>query len=123
MPLLVTPATIDTASTNATCLFAAAPIGGTPITAGLFMNKQIVKYYASGTPVAPVPGVPIVPSVPCVDPTGGTRILKPLNNKSVFFNKLLPVVSGDEAFILGTARPLVGPYGPSSVLIATQPQS
>ena len=123
MPLLVTPATVDTISTNATCTFAPAAIGGSPLTCGLFMDKQPVKYYVSGTPVAPVPGVPTLPSVPCVDPTGGARILKPLINKSVFFNKLLPVVSGDEAFILGTARPLIGPYAPSSVKIAVQPSS
>ena len=123
MPLLVTPATVDTISTNATCTFAAAPIGGSPITCGLFMDKQPVKYYVAGTPVAPVPGVPTIPSVPCVDPSAGARILKPLNNKSVFFNKLLPVVSGDEAFILGTARPLVGPYSPGSVKIAAAPTS
>jgi len=123
MPLLVTPATVDTISTNATCTFAPAAIGGSPLTCGLFMDKQPVKYYVAGTPVAPVPGVPTIPSVPCVDPTGGARILKPVNNKSVFFNKLLPVVSGDEAFILGTARPLIGPYAPSSVKIAVQPSS
>ena len=66
MPLLVTPATVDTPSTNATCLFAAAPIAGTPITAGLFMDKQIVKYYAAGTPVANVPGVVQPPAPACI---------------------------------------------------------
>lgn len=123
MPLLVTPATVDTVSTNATCTFAAAPIGGSPITCGLFMDKQPVKYYIAGTPVAPVPGVPQPPATACIDPTGGARILKPVNNKSVFFAKHLPVVSGDEAFILGTARPLVGPYSPGSVKIAAAPTS
>lgn len=123
MPLLVTPATVDTPSTNVTCTFAAAPIGGSPITCGLFMDKQPVKYYIAGTPVAPVPGVPQPPATACIDPTGGARILKPVNNKSVYFAKHLPVVSGDEAFILGTARPLIGPYAPSSVKIAVQPSS
>ena len=122
MPLLVTPATW-TQDQRMPPVFAAAPIGGSPITCGLFMDKQPVKYYVAGTPVAPVPGVPTIPSVPCVDPSAGARILKPLNNKSVFFAKLLPVVSGDEAFILGTARPLVGPYSPGSVKIAAAPTS
>tara|TARA_Y100000385_G_C12542554_1_gene404421 strand:+ start:98 stop:469 length:372 start_codon:yes stop_codon:yes gene_type:complete len=110
---------MDTVSTNATCTFAAAPLAGTPVTAGIFMDKKPTSFFAEGTPVTPVPGVPTTPIVPCIDPTGGTRIIKTLINKSIYIQKLKPALQGDEAFIAGTPRPLTAPFAPSSVQFQT----
>lgn len=119
MPALVIPGTVDTISTNATCTFAAAPLGGVPLTSGIFIDKQPAKYYVEGTVLTPVPGVPTTPIVPCIDPTAGTRIIKILINQSIYFNKLKPALQGDEAFIAGTPRPLTAPFAPSSVQFQT----
>ena len=56
MPALAIPTTMDTVSTNATCTFAAAPLSGTPVKAGIFMDKKPTPFFAEGTPVTPVPG-------------------------------------------------------------------
>ena len=119
MPALAIPTTMDTVSTNVTCTFAAAPLSGTPLKAGIFMDKTPIGYYAEGTPVTPVPGVPTLPSVPCIDPTAGARIVKTLINKSIYIQKLKPALQGDEAFIAGTPRPLTAPFAPSSVQFQT----
>ena len=119
MPALAIPTTMDTISTNVTVTFAAAPLSGTPLKAGIFMDKTPIGYYAEGTPVTPVPGVPTIPSVPCIDPTAGARIIKTLINKSIYIQKLKPALQGDEAFIAGTPRLLKAPFAPSSVQFQT----
>lgn len=119
MPALAIPTTIDTVSTNATCTFAAAPLAGTPVKAGIFMDKTPTPFFAAGTPVSPVPGVPIATPPGCIDPTGGARIIKTLINKSIYIQKLKPALQGDEAFIAGTPRPLKAPFAPSSVQFQT----
>ena len=119
MPALAIPTTMDTISTNATCTFAAAPLSGTPLKAGIFMDKTPIGYYAEGTPVTPVPGVPIATPPGCIDPTGGARIVKTLINRSIYIQKLKPALQGDEAFIAGTPRPLTAPFAPSSVQFQT----
>ena len=110
---------MDTVSTNATCTFAAAPLSGTPVKAGIFMDKKPTPFFAEGTPVTPVPGVPTLPIVPCIDPTGGFRIVKTKINKSIYIQKLKPALQGDEAFIAGTPRLLTAPFAPSSVQFQT----
>ncbi len=110
---------MDTVSTNATCTFAAAPLKGTPVKAGIFMDKTPTPFFAEGTPVTPVPGVPIATPPGCIDPTGGARIIKTLINKSIYIQKLKPALQGDEAFIAGSPRPLTAPFAPSSVQFQT----
>ena len=119
MPALAIPTTMDTPSTNATCTFAAAPLKGTPVKAGIFMDKTPTPFFAEGTPVTPVPGVPIATPPGCIDPTGGARIIKCLVNKSIYIQKLKPALQGDEAFIAGSPRPLKAPFAPSSVQFQT----
>ena len=119
MPALAIPTTMDTVSTNATCTFAAAPLAGTPVKAGIFMDKTPTPFFAEGTPVSPVPGVPIATPPGCIDPTGGARIIKTLINKSIYIQKLKPALQGDEAFIAGSPRPLKAPFAPSSVQFQT----
>ena len=110
---------MDTFSTNATCRFDARPLKGTPVKAGIFMDKKPTPFFAEGTPVTPVPGVPTLPIVPCIDPTGGFRIVKTKINKSIYIQKLKPALQGDEAFIAGSPRPLTAPFAPSSVQFQT----
>lgn len=119
MPALAIPTTLDTISTNVTCTFAAAPLKGTPVKAGIFMDKKPTPFFAEGTPVTPVPGVPTLLIIPCIDPTAGFRIVKTRINKSIYIQKLKPALQGDEAFIAGTPRPLTAPFAPSSVQFQT----
>ena len=119
MPALAIPTTMDTFSTNATCRFDARPLKGTPVKAGIFMDKKPTPFFAEGTPLTPVPGVPLLPNVPCVDPTQGFRTVKTLINKSIYIQKLKPALQGDEAFIAGSPRPLTAPFAPSSVQFQT----
>ena len=119
MPALAIPTTIDTVSTNATCIFEPQPLKGTPVKAGIFMDKKPTPFFAEGTPVTPVPGKPIATHPGCIDPTGGTRIIKTLINKSIYIQKLKPALQGDEAFIAGSPRPLKAPFAPSSVQFQT----
>ena len=119
MPALAIPTTMDTISTNATCIFEPQPLNGTPVKAGIFMDKKPTPFFAEGTPVTPVPGVPTLPIVPCIDPTGGFRIVKTKINKSIYIQKLKPALQGDEAFIAGSPRPLTAPFAPSSVQFQT----
>ena len=119
MPALAIPTTMDTPSTNATCTFAAAPLKGKPVKAGIFMDKKPTPFFAEGTPVTPVPGAPIATPPGCIDPTGGARTIKCLVNKSIYIQKLKPALQGDEAFIAGSPRPLKAPFAPSSVQFQT----
>ncbi len=110
MPALVIPQTIDTISTNATCKYPAAPLGGAPLVSPtIFIGKKPATYYVEGTFVNPVVGTPLIPIIPCVIPIG-IRTIKTTVNQSIYFNKLKPALQGDEAFIAGTPRPLKGPF-------------
>lgn len=120
MSQLVIPETVDTPSTEGNCLYPAAPLGGSPIESpNIKINNQQVKFYTAATPVADVAGVKVNPLIPAPCQPG-IRLLVPQNNTNVFFNSQLPIVLGDKAEMLGTPRPLVGPYGPSTVLIGSK---
>lgn len=119
MPALAIPTTMDTVSTNATCIFEAQPLDGTPVKAGIFIDKKPAAFFAEGTPVSPVPGKPIATPPGCIDPTGGFRIIKTQINKSIYIQKLKPALQGDEAFIAGSPRPLTQPFASSSVQFQT----
>lgn len=119
MAQLVIPTTVDTQSVDGNCTYPAAPLGGSPIVAPtILINGQPVQFYTSATVPATVEGIKINPLIPapCIP---GVRAIVPSNNTTVFFNGQLPAVAGDLAQMVGTNRPLVGPYGPSTVLIGS----
>ena len=120
MPLLVTPETLDTASSDGTCLYEAAPLGGSPIVAtNIKINRQQVEFYTSSTVPEPVTGVKINPlsPLPCQP---GNRVIVASVNTNVFFNRQLPAVQGDKAQLLGTDRLLTAPFGDPTVVIGSR---
>ena len=120
MAQLVIPETVDTPSTEGNCLYPAEPLQGSPIVSpNITIGGQQVKFYTSSTPPATVTGVKVNPLIPAPCQPG-IRVIVPSNNTTVFFNRQLPAVVGDKAQMVGTDRPLVGPYGPSTVLIGSK---
>jgi len=120
MSQLVIPETVDTASTEGNCLYPPKALGGSPIESpNIKINRQQVKFYTAASPVDNVDGVKVNPLIPAPCQPG-IRLLVPQNNTNVFFNQQLPIVLGDKAEMLGTPRPLVGPYGPNTVLIGSR---
>ena len=120
MPLLVVPETVDTASSDGTCLYPAAALGGAPVTsANISIGRQPVKFYTSSTVPESVTGQKINPlsPLPCQP---GTRVIVPNINTTVFFNRQLPAVQGDKAQLIGTDRPLTGPFGDPTVVIGSR---
>ena len=126
MPNLASTETIDTTSTDGTCIYNPAPIGGTPIPTTVKVGGETLEIVAG----APVPyacddvvGVKINPlsPLPCQP---GTRIIKPAVNTTVYINGQLPAVTGDEAqLVIGsTARPLTGPFQHPTIVIGSNLQ-
>ena len=124
MAQLVIPETVDTQSTDGNCLYRAQALQGTPVVSpNITIGGQQAKFYtqaASGQPGAPSTVVgekvnPLIPA-PC---TPGIRVIVPSNNTTVYFNSQLPAVLGDKVQMGGIDRLLVGPYGPSTVLIGS----
>tara|TARA_B100000963_G_C22634787_1_gene676973 strand:+ start:242 stop:607 length:366 start_codon:yes stop_codon:yes gene_type:complete len=120
MANFVGTATVDTVSTDANCLYPAAPLGGTPtISSNVIVNGQPLQYYSSTSIPDPVTGVKINPLIP-LPCQPGTRVVTPTVNTTVFINGKLPAVTGDQAAMLGTPRPLTGPFQHVKILIGTQ---
>lgn len=120
MPFLVVPETIDTVSTDANCIYEPAPLGGAPIVSpNIKIDKKEVKFYTQETLPEPVTGVKVNPLIP-TPCQPGNRVIVPSVNTTVFFNKKLPAVQGDKAQLLGTDRPLTGPFGLGTVQIASK---
>ena len=124
MPNLASTETVDTASTDGTCVYNAAPIGGTAVSTTVKVGNQPLKIIA-GAPdpyvCDDVTGVKINPlsPLPCQP---GTRTIRPLVNTTVFINGQLPAVTGDEAQLIigGSPRPLTGPFQHPKILIGTR---
>jgi len=120
MPLLVTKETLDTPSSDGTCLYPAKALGGQAIKSpGIYINKQPAEYYVTGTTADNVEGQKINPlsPLPCQP---GTRVIQASVNTSVFFDKKLPAVQGDKAQLIGTDRPLTVPFGDPTVIIGSR---
>jgi hypothetical protein len=116
MAQLVVPETVDTVTVVGNCTYPATPLGGAPVVSpNITVGGVVAKFYTSASVPSTVQGVPIGPG-PC---TPGVRSMVVTNNTTVFFNGQLPAVVGDQAQLLGTNRPLVGPYGPATVLIGS----
>ena len=121
MPLLVIPETVDTFSTDALCRYDAKALGGSPIESpNVKIDKKNVKFYTSETAPEPVKGEPLPTNVIPLPCQPGNRVIVPSINKTVFINKKLPAVQGDKAQLLGTDRPLVGPFGSGTVVFNTK---
>jgi hypothetical protein len=126
MPNLVGPDTLDTASANpaTNCFYPAQTLGQGIITSpNIYINKQKLRYSHAAAVPDDVIGQDLVPSPPapfnCAVPTA-PRILINKINKSVYFNKVLPLVQGDLAQALSTERPFVAPFQHPNVNIASK---
>jgi hypothetical protein len=120
MPLLVGKETLDTPSSDGTCVYPAKALGGSPIKSpNIYINKKQVEFYTSTTLPENVEGVKINPlsPLPCQP---GNRVIVANVNQSVYFNKQLPAVQGDKAQLLGSDRPLTAPFLSSNVIIANK---
>ena len=119
MAQLVIPETIDTTSTDGNCIYAAAALYGQPIVSpNITIGGTQVQFYSASTVPATVVGTKVNPLIPAPCQIGN-RVIQATVNTTVFFNGQLPAVAGDQAALFGTARPLVGPFGPSTVLIGS----
>ena len=124
MPNLASIETVDTPSSDGTCVYPASAIGGSGVTTTVRVNNQPLKIIAGApTPYAcdDVEGVKINPlsPLPCQP---GTRIIRPTVNTTVFINGQLPAVTGDEAQLVvgGTPRPLTGPFQHPTIVIGSR---
>ena len=124
MPNLASKDTVDTASSDGTCIYNPAPIGGTevPVPSILVGNKPLnivagIPFYQCD----PITGVklPIPNPLPCQP---GTRRLTPTVNTTVFFEGKLPAVTGDQAQLVigGSPRPLTAPFQHAKILIGSR---
>lgn len=120
MANVVGPDTVDTASTDGNCAYAAKALGGetTKSTDVLFEGEEVEYYKATDIPDS-VDGVKINPLIPapCLP---GERRINPTVNTSVYINGNLFAVTGDQAsLIVGatTPRPLTGPYRYPTIVI------
>ena len=120
MPNFVGKETIDTVSTDANCVYPASPLGGSPnISPNVLVNGEPLEYYTSTSVIGTVAGVKINPLIP-LPCQPGIRVVTPTVNTTVLVNGQLPAVTGDQAAMLGTPRPLTGPFQHVKILIGTQ---
>ena len=119
MPLLVGTDCIDTQSIDGNCTYPAAPLGGAPtISPNVLVNSQPLKTYDSTSVPASVDGIKINTLIP-LPCQPGTRVVTPTVNTTVFVNGKLPAVQGDQAALLGTPRPLTGPFQHANIIIGS----
>tara|TARA_A100001388_G_scaffold197770_1_gene149331 strand:- start:991 stop:1359 length:369 start_codon:yes stop_codon:yes gene_type:complete len=120
MPNLVGEDTVDTASTDGNCTYPAKKLGGTPTTSNTIkIEGQVLKTYDATSNPDDVDGTKINPLIPAPCQPG-VRIITPTVNKTVFMDGTLPAVTGDEAAMFGTARPLTGPYQHANIIIGSR---
>ena len=125
MPNLVGPETVDTVSTDALCVYPAAPIGGSAIATTVKVGGETLEIIAGAPdpyvcdPTTPTPLPTNIIPLPCQP---GDRIIRPSVNTTVFINGQLPAVTGDEAQLLvgGTPRPLTGPFQHPTIVIGSR---
>ena len=119
MPNLVGETTVDTANTDGNCICPASPLGGAPtISPNVRINGQPLRSYdttSRPSDVIPTKVNPLIP-LPCQP---GVRVVTPTVNTSVFINGKLPAVTGDQAAIAGTPRPLTGPFQHANIIIGS----
>ena len=119
MPNLVGEDTVDTANTDGNCIYPAKKLGGSPTASpNIKINGETLKTYDSTSTPDSVDGVKVNPLIPAPCQPG-TRVVTPTVNTTVFMNGRLPAVTGDQAALLGTARPLTGPYQHANIIIGS----
>ena len=119
MPQIASSNCIDTANTDGNCIYPAKPLGGEPHkSSNVYFEGQEVEFYDSTSKIDDVEGVKVNPLIPLPCQPGG-RVITPVVNTSVLINGKFPAVTGDEAKIGGTPRPLTGPFNYDSIQLIT----
>ena len=113
--------TMDTPSTEGNCVYAATPLGGSPYQATTIrVGSQMLEGYTSLSPLTNAPSTKVNPinPLPCAP---GVRKIVPVKNTTVFFENKLFAVMGDEAkLVVGSNRPLTGPYIHPRIVIGSK---
>ena len=116
MPNLAASFTIDSSSSTGRCNYPLTALGGTPVPTTIVAGAAPLTIIAGNPYVCtPVPGAAGDP-LPCAP---GVRTIKAKVNTTVLINGQFPVVSGDVAQLLGTQRPLTGPYQQLRIVIGS----
>ena len=115
MPNLAGRNTLDTTNTDGNCRYDAKALGGNPTRSpNVRIAGSLLETYDSTSildNVIPKKINPLIP-LPCQP---GVRVVTPVVNTSVLINGKFPAVTGDEAKIGGTPRPLTGPFNYASI--------
>ena len=115
MPNIASSNCIDTANTDGNCIYPAKPLGGEPHkSSNVYFEGEEVEFYDSTSKIDDVEGVKVNPLIP-LPCQPGVRVVTPVVNTSVLINGKFPAVTGDEAKIGGTPRPLTGPFNYDSI--------
>ena len=115
MPQIASSNCIDTANTDGNCIYPAKPLGGEPhVSSNVIFENEEVEFYDSTSEIDDVEGVKVNPLIP-LPCQPGVRVVTPVVNTSVLINGKFPAVTGDEAKIGGTPRPLTGPFNYDSI--------
>jgi len=125
MAFLASTETVDTTSTDGTCIYPPQALGGTPVETTVKVNNETLEIIAGTTQPfyecddisGPTKVNPLSP-LPCQP---GTRRLTPTVNTTVFINGKLPAVTGDDAQLVigGSPRPLTGPFQHPTIIIGS----
>ena len=124
MAYLASTETVDTASSDGTCLYGPQALGGTPIETTVKVNDETLEIIA-GTPfyecddISDIEKINPLSPLPCQP---GTRRLTPTVNTTVYINGKLPAVTGDDAQLVigGSPRPLTGPFQHPTIVIGSR---
>ena len=115
MPQIASSNCIDTANTDGNCIYPAIPFGVEPHkSSNVYFEGEEVEFYDSTSKIDDVEGVKVNPLIP-LPCQPGVRVVTPVVNTSVLINGKFPAVTGDEAKIGGTPRPLTGPFNYDSI--------
>ena len=123
MAYLASTETVDTASSDGTCVYGAEALGGTPVETTVKVNDETLEIIA-GTPfyecddISDITKINPLSPLPCQE---GTRRLTPTVNTTVYINGKLPAVTGDDAQLVigGSPRPLTGPFQHPTIIIGS----
>ena len=124
MAYLASTETVDTASSDGTCVYGPQALGGTPVETTVKVNNETLEIIA-GTPfyecddITDIQKINPLSPLPCQE---GTRRLTPTVNTTVYINGKLPAVTGDDAQLLigGSPRPLTGPFQHPTIVIGSR---
>ena len=110
--------TVDTPSSSGNCVWNPQPLAGSPTpNTTIYVEKQLLKYYNSGSTPAPVPGSGIGCS-----PSSRTIVDQDLQVQRVKFNKKPIALLGDTLIcgVSQNSRTLTGPGIGATIHIGTR---